>query len=112
LELRQLGFNSRRSSFPVENGGNGQSARFIFANLNGTISAWNGGPTAFTQVTTPNAVYTGLAINQAKTQLYAARSGGIDVFNSSLITLLTVRTPRRWGHPYRCAAHPGIAGIE
>jgi hypothetical protein len=28
-------------------------------------------------------VYTGLAINQAQTQLYAARAGGIDVFNSS-----------------------------
>jgi uncharacterized protein (TIGR03118 family) len=34
-------------------------------------------------VTTPGAVYTGLAINQAQTQVYAARAGGIDVFNSS-----------------------------
>jgi uncharacterized protein (TIGR03118 family) len=75
--------NTNTSSFTVGNGGNGQSARFIFANLNGTISAWNGGQTAFVQVTTPNAVYTGLAINQAQTQLYAARAGGIDVFNSS-----------------------------
>ena len=77
--------NTNTSSFPVGNGGNGTSAAFIFANLNGTISAWNGGQTAFTQVTTPGAVYTGLAINQAQTQLYAAnrRAGGIDVFNSS-----------------------------
>ena len=75
--------NTNTSSFPVGNGGNGASSNFIFANLNGTISAWNGGQTAFVQVTTPGAVYTGLAINQAQTQLYAARSGGIDVFNSS-----------------------------
>jgi uncharacterized protein (TIGR03118 family) len=37
-------------------------------------------------VTTPNAIYTGLAINQAQTRLYAANgagSGSIDVFNSS-----------------------------
>ena len=65
--------NTNTSSFPVGNGGNGMSADFIFANLNGTISAWNGGQTAIIQVTTPGAVYTGLAINQAQTQLYAAR---------------------------------------
>jgi uncharacterized protein (TIGR03118 family) len=75
--------NTNTSSFLVENGGNGESARFIFANLNGTISAWNGGPTAIVQVpATPGVVYTGLAINQAQTQLYAARAGGIDVFDS------------------------------
>jgi uncharacterized protein (TIGR03118 family) len=54
--------------------------------LNGTISAWDTGPTAFIQVTTPGASYTGLAINQAKTQLYAANSvgtGSVNVFNSS-----------------------------
>src|SRR5690348_14628781 len=43
--------NGNTSAFAVNNGGNGASARFIFANLNGTISAWNGGATAFTQVT-------------------------------------------------------------
>jgi uncharacterized protein (TIGR03118 family) len=75
--------NTNMSSFQVGNGGNNSSAAFIFANLNGTISAWNGGQTAFVQVTTPGAVYTGLAINQAQTQVYAARAGGIDVFNSS-----------------------------
>ena len=38
-------------------------ATFIFANLNGTISAWNGGAgtTAQVQATTPGAVYTGLS---------------------------------------------------
>ena len=65
-------------------------ASFIFANLNGTISAWNGGrgTTAQIQATTPGAVYTGLAIagNSAATAaLYAANSSQnrIDVFNGS-----------------------------
>jgi len=78
--------NTNTSSFAVGNGGDGQFAHFIFANLNGTISAWDIGATALTQVTTPGAVYTGLAINQAQTRLYAANgagSGSIDVFNSS-----------------------------
>jgi uncharacterized protein (TIGR03118 family) len=78
--------NTNTSSFPVGNGGNGTSANFIFANLNGTISAWNAGATALPQVTTPGALYTGLAINQAQTQLYVANSAGtgsINVFNSS-----------------------------
>jgi uncharacterized protein (TIGR03118 family) len=69
-------------------GGNGAPADFIFANLNGSISAWNGAPLtqAFTQVTTPGASYTGLAINTTNTRLFAANdngSGSIDVFNSS-----------------------------
>jgi uncharacterized protein (TIGR03118 family) len=72
--------NTNSSSFLV----GGTSAHFIFANLNGTISAWNGvGTTALTQVTTPGTVYTGLAINQAQNQLYAANAAGINVFNSS-----------------------------
>jgi len=75
--------NSNTASFPVKNGGDGGSARFIFANLNGTISGWDGGPAAIVQVTTPGAVYTGLAINGAQTRLYAAKAGGIDVFDSS-----------------------------
>jgi uncharacterized protein (TIGR03118 family) len=78
--------NTNTSSFLVGNGGDGGSAHFIFANLNGTISAWDTGPTAFIQVTTSGAVYTGLAINGAQTQLYAANnagSGSIDVFDSA-----------------------------
>ena len=40
-------------------------ASFIFANLNGTISAWNGaaGTTAQVKATTTGAVYTGLALS-------------------------------------------------
>jgi uncharacterized protein (TIGR03118 family) len=78
--------NANASSFLVGNGGNGGSAHFIFANLNGTISAWDTGGTAFIQVTTPGANYSGLAINQAQTQLYAANqagTGSINVFNSA-----------------------------
>ena len=66
---------------------NGIASRFIFANLNGTISAWNGqGTSAIIQATTPGATYTGLAVNDAHTRLYAANdagAGSIDVFNAS-----------------------------
>lgn len=68
----------------------GSAATFIFDNLNGTISAWNGGAgtTAQLQATTPGAIYTGLAqaSNGTSTFLYAANSapgGKINVFNSS-----------------------------
>jgi uncharacterized protein (TIGR03118 family) len=78
------------SSFPVGNGGNNQFAHFIFANLNGTISAWDTGQTAFIQVMPTAGVattYTGLAINTTQTRLYAANdagtTGSINVFNSS-----------------------------
>jgi uncharacterized protein (TIGR03118 family) len=80
--------NSNASTFDLGNGGNGKSALFIFGNLNGTISAWNmgAGTTAITQWTTPGALYTGLAIDQAQTMLYAANGAGggsINVFDSS-----------------------------
>jgi uncharacterized protein (TIGR03118 family) len=78
--------NSNSSSFVL---GDGSSALFIFANLNGQISAWNLGlnplTSAVTEWTTPGASYTGLAVNQAHTMLYAANdaAGTVDVFNSS-----------------------------
>jgi uncharacterized protein (TIGR03118 family) len=65
------------------------AATFIFDNLNGTISGWNGGAgtTAVVMATTPGAIYTGLASasNGSGNFLYAANSSGgrIDVFNSS-----------------------------
>jgi uncharacterized protein (TIGR03118 family) len=75
--------NNDTSSFPV----NGKPAIFIFANLNGTISAWNGGNTATIEATTPGAVYTGLAIgtNATGSFLYAANGAQnrIDVFDGS-----------------------------
>jgi uncharacterized protein (TIGR03118 family) len=72
-------FNSAPGAFLLANG---NPASFIFDNLNGSISAWNGGTTATVEASTPGAIYTGLA--QAGNQLYAANSSGgtIDVFNS------------------------------
>src|SRR5215813_7051921 len=82
--------NTNTSSFPVLHGGDGKFAHFIFANLNGTISAWDTGPTAFVQNTgVAGTVYTGLAINRAQTRLYAANTslGRIDVFDSNFAAL-------------------------
>jgi uncharacterized protein (TIGR03118 family) len=80
--------NAMGMGFDVGNGGNGKSANFIFANLNGSISAWDNSPhtQAITQTSVAGASFTGLAINQANTMLFAANdagSGSIDVFNSS-----------------------------
>jgi uncharacterized protein (TIGR03118 family) len=78
--------NTNTSAILVNGGGDSNSAHFIFANLNGTIAAWDTGQKAFIQVTTPGAVYTGLAINQAQTRLYAANgagAGSINVFDNS-----------------------------
>jgi uncharacterized protein (TIGR03118 family) len=69
----------------------GSPALFIFANLNGTISAWNlnnvpSGNSATVKVTTSDAVYTGVTMNGAGNLLYAANGAGIgsiDVFNGS-----------------------------
>src|SRR6201993_2436391 len=83
--------NTNTACFPVGHGGNGNSAAFIFANLNGTISAWNGGATAFIQATgTPGTTYTGLAINGGQSRLYAANPsiGRIDVYDCSFAPLI------------------------
>jgi uncharacterized protein (TIGR03118 family) len=66
----------------------GRPANFIFANLNGTISAWNSGlgTAAQVQATTPGTTYTGLAIDAASSRLYAATgsgSGRVDIFDSA-----------------------------
>jgi uncharacterized protein (TIGR03118 family) len=75
-------------------GTTGKSADFIFANLNGSISAWNGsaGTKAVTEVTTAGASFTGLAISHGNTLLYAANgaAGTIDVFNSSFAPVTTL----------------------
>src|SRR5262249_43834434 len=65
--------NNNTPSFQL----NGAPATFIFANLNGTISAWNGsaGMTAQIEVTTPGALYTGLAISNASQPLLYAANG-------------------------------------
>ena len=77
--------NTNTASSQLTPGVTASSARFIFADLNGTISGWAGGLTSTIEATTPGAVYTGLAINTAGTRLYAADNAGarIDVFDSS-----------------------------
>jgi uncharacterized protein (TIGR03118 family) len=79
------------SSFGIAGG----PALFIFANLNGQISAWNPSNVntatknaATVEWTTPGAVYTGLAIDSTSNPtplLYAVNgaTGKIDVFDSS-----------------------------
>jgi uncharacterized protein (TIGR03118 family) len=76
--------NSNTASFQLTPGTASSSARFIFADLNGTISGWAGGLTSTVGASTPGAVYTGLAINTAGTRLYAADSAGghVNVFDS------------------------------
>jgi uncharacterized protein (TIGR03118 family) len=68
---------------------NGAEASFIFANIDGSISAWDGTATATIVTSVANASFTGLAIANlpgagGAAQLYAAdqNSGNIDVFNS------------------------------
>ena len=77
--------NTNTASFQLVPGTPSTSSRFIFANLNGTISGWAGGLSSSVQVTTAGAVYTGLAINTSGTRLYAANNaaGTIEVFDSS-----------------------------
>jgi uncharacterized protein (TIGR03118 family) len=69
--------------------GTGSGANFIFANLDGSISAWNGGAgtTAEIEASTAGASYTGLAIANVNGSsfIYAAdqNGSGIHIFNSS-----------------------------
>jgi uncharacterized protein (TIGR03118 family) len=77
--------NTNTASFQLTPGTASTSSRFLFADLNGTISGWAGGLTSTVVATTPGAVYTGLAINAAGTRLYAANDAGgtINVFDAS-----------------------------
>src|SRR5271157_2329536 len=77
---------------------NGKEANFIFANMDGTISAWNGGPNATIMATVPGASFTGLAIANDKTGaafIYAAdqNSSNIDVFNSKWTMTAQLKDP-------------------
>ena len=83
--------NTNTSSFQLTPGIAATSSRFIFANLNGTISFWAGGAKSTIEVNNPGAIYTGLAINSAGTRLYAADSAGgvINVFDSSSVATVT-----------------------
>lgn len=77
------------TSFMTDQTGTLQPAHFIFDNLNGQIYAWAAPPNpALVQVTTPGAIYTGLAIGSVGTTpyLYAANGAGggsIQVFDGT-----------------------------
>jgi uncharacterized protein (TIGR03118 family) len=84
--------NNSTSSFVITQSGSPQAAHFIFANLNGTISAWAAAPNPAQVVVPlpasgPVPTYTGLAINTvgAAPFLYAANNaqGRIDVFDGT-----------------------------
>jgi uncharacterized protein (TIGR03118 family) len=79
-------FNAAGSGFNV----NGQSSRFLFSTLSGTIAGWNqasGTTAAIGFDNSANAVYTGLAMGNTSAGdfLYAANfaSGDIDVIDST-----------------------------
>jgi uncharacterized protein (TIGR03118 family) len=79
------GINTVSTDFPVGT----SKAAFIFANLDGSISGWNGGAKSTIETTVPGASFTGLAIGNlpgpgGAAQLYAAdqNSGNIDVINN------------------------------
>ena len=77
-------------------------ASFIFANLNGTISAWNNtaGTTAQIKATTAGAGYTGLAIG------YAANGAQnrIDVFDGTFANITTTVFAGKFANPTNPAA--------
>jgi uncharacterized protein (TIGR03118 family) len=77
---------------------NGSKAAFIFANMDGSISAWNGGAHATIVASVSGASYTGLAIGNDKSGasfIYAAdqNSGKIDIFNSKWVNTGTLSDP-------------------
>ena len=80
-------------------------AHFIFANLNGTISAWAAASTpAAIEVTTPGAVYTGLAVGGATSAplLYAANDAQnrIDVFNGTFTNVTSTIFAGKFVNPF------------
>jgi len=90
-------FNST-SDFALPTGG---KALFLFANLDGSISGWNGaqGTTAVVVASTPAAEFTGLALGNNGTSnfLYAANANnGINVFDAAVFTTSSARHPSPW----------------
>jgi len=77
------GITTSSTDFPLK----GKEADFIFANMDGSIAAWNGGPSATIVASVAGTSFTGLAIANDQTSatfLYAAdqNSGNVIVFNS------------------------------
>ena len=81
------GITTSPTDFPL----NGNEASFIFANMDGSISAWNGGAHATIMASVAGASFTGLAIANDKkgaSFIYAAdqNSGDVLIFNSKWAT--------------------------
>jgi hypothetical protein len=88
------GITTSPTDFPL----NGKEAVFIFANMDGSISAWNGGASATIMTSVAGASFTGLAIANDQggaSFLYAAdqNSGNIVVFNSQWAMTGTLTDP-------------------
>ncbi len=83
VNTKAPGITTQLTDFPLD----GKEASFIFANMDGSISAWNGGANATIVASVKGASFTGLAIANDQTGasfLYAAdqNSGNVFVFNS------------------------------
>jgi uncharacterized protein (TIGR03118 family) len=82
---------------------NGARAAFVFANLDGSISAWNGGSSSTIVSTVTGGSFTGLAIGNAAAgpQLYAAdqNSNNIDVFNNKFQNIGSFSDPNSGKFP-------------
>ena len=83
VNTKAPGITTSSTDFPL----NGKEASFIFANMDGSISAWNAGAHATIMASVAGASFTGLAIANDQTGasfIYAAdqNSDNIDVFNS------------------------------
>ncbi len=93
--------NNGTTSFLV----NGTAANFIFANLNGTISAWNNsaGTTAQIKAATPGAVYTGLALaSGGSTPFLFAANGAqnrIEVFDGAFTDVTSTTFAGKFADP-------------
>jgi uncharacterized protein (TIGR03118 family) len=85
---------------PTARAGGFRGDAFIFANEDGVISGWRGGPSAFTEVPSDAAntnVYKGLAIgsNSNGTFIYATnfRQGRVDVYDSNFNSVSSFTDP-------------------
>ncbi len=83
VNTKPPGITTSPTDYPL----NGKEASFVFANMDGSISAWNGGAHATIMASVAGASFTGLAIANdhfGDSFLYAAdqNSGNVDVFNS------------------------------
>jgi len=98
----------------------GAKASFIFANLDGSISAWRGGLTPSLQApitaTVAGASFTGLTIGNTSTgaaQIYAAdqNSGNIVVFNSQWKMIGTLTDPNGLPAGYKAFNVQNLGGV-